>query len=326
MENKITTMPMLNFYHLANQIFNSYQNEDYDKALELSLKAHENFTKHHNLTGYWITKAYSRLGEKDKALDYLREWSEEGYWIKPNRLENDQDLKTIRETDDFNRIKEISKKRYEKAKSKAKAKYEVITPDNYSIFEEYPFILAIHWRASTMDEFARYYKSTVNSKGLILGSVQSSQPCGVNQFCWDDYEKARAEIKDDFHKINNEYRIDKNKIILSGASQGGRLSIEIALKRLINVKGFISVIPYLPEIKEYKHALEDMSNKISSLKGVIITGDKDISYNTTTKLKEEMEKAGLQSKLDVIEGMGHTIPKDFPKRIKDAIDFIYSEG
>jgi predicted esterase len=319
-------MPILNFYHLANQIHNSYQNKNYKKALILSLKAHENFTKHHNLTGYWITKAYSRLGEKDKALDYLREWSEEGYWIKPESLENDYDLKAIKDTHDYKQILENSKKRFEEARLKAKAKYKVITPDNYSIFEEDPFILAIHWRASTMDEFARYYKSIVESKGLILGSVQSSQPCGVNQFCWDDYEKAREEIKEDFHKINDEYRIDKDKTILSGASQGGKLSIEISMKGLIKVKGFISVIPYLPEIKEYKHDLENMSNKINSLKGVIITGDKDISYNNTIKLKEEMEKAGLQCKLDVIERMGHTIPKGFPKLLKDAIDFIYSEG
>ncbi len=316
-------MPILNFYQLADQIFSSYQNREYDKALQLSLKAHDNFSKHHNLTGHWIAKAYSHKEEKDKALKYLKEWSDEGYWIKPDRLENDTDFNSIKDSKEFRQILEISKNRHEEAQAKASPKYTVFTPDNYSAFEEYQFLMAIHWRAGTMDEFAKYYKGIVEDKEFILASVQSSQPCGVNQFCWDDYDKAQNEIKNNFLKISNEYRIDNDKVILSGASQGGKLCIGLALKGLIISKGFISVIPYIPEIDSYIQILGNMKEDTYKTKGFIITGDKDISYDNTIKLIQKMKQAGIRCKMEVIEGMGHTVPMDFPKRLKNAVDFIF---
>ncbi|MFW5799186.1 MAG: alpha/beta hydrolase [Spirochaetota bacterium] len=316
-------MAIMNFYVTAQKIMELQEEGKYKEALDLTLKAHKNFTKQHNRTGYWLACLYSKLDDKGNAIQSLREWINEGYWTSPKTLSKETDLDNIRNTEEFKKIIEINKKRFEEEKKYAKPEVSVIIPKSYSKDDLYPLLIAIHWRGSNIEEFSHYYKDVVIEEETVLGVVQSSQLCGDNMYCWDDYDKAKQEIEEHYDKIMSEYSVNNDDVILSGASQGGKLSIELALEDIIECRGFISVIPYLPDINDYTDKIAQAVKK--GIKAVIITGDKDISYENTIELSKKMKDAGMDFKLFVKKNMGHTIPSDFKSLLKTSIDFIMND-
>lgn len=95
-----------------------------------------------------------------------------------------------------------------------------------------------------------------------------------------------------WYPIETTYKIDKDNIVVGGFSQGGDLSIDLALNQdNIPLKGFIALNPDKPE------KFNDESIKVAAqknTKGLIITGDKDSCYNAQKAMKQKFDEIGLQ--------------------------------
>ncbi|MEX0974385.1 MAG: hypothetical protein WD024_03405 [Bacillota bacterium] len=65
-----------------------------------------------------------------------------------------------------------------------------------------------------------------------------------DQYCWDDETRATADVEQAYARIVKECRFDADRVILGGASQGGRLAILAALRgESVRSRGFIVVVP-----------------------------------------------------------------------------------
>ncbi len=113
-------------------------------------------------------------------------------------------------------------------------------------------------------------------------------------------------------------------MILAGASQGGRIAIELALKSdLLPCRGFIAVVPAIREPEEL--AVRGKGAGKRGLRGWILTGEHDYFRPGAERLCELLQKKGTPCNLAVIPRLGHDFPDDFGTRLTAAVRFVLGE-
>ncbi|AZR74607.1 hypothetical protein BBF96_15225 [Anoxybacter fermentans] len=313
-------MGNITFNTLQKQIFDYYGKSEFREALEVAKLALENFPEKMSRISYWIACLYCRLGEIEEAIKTLKSAVEKGCWWAPQILLNDWDLKPIHDRDEFKNILSESEKLYAIAQSKTKAELLIFTPEEYTQSQPIPLFFSIHWRQGNARSFADYWKTTVLGRGFMLALPQSSQVCGIDEFCWDDQALAKKDILEMYAKIRRDYTIKFDQTIIAGASQGGKLAIDLVLNDEIPSKGFIAVMPAIGDVEEYVPLIESAAKR--GIKGCIVIGDNDYFYPRVMELYAEIQKRNLPCKLMVEKRLGHSFPEDFYIKLTSAIDFI----
>ena len=266
-------------------------------------------------TARWRASLLSALGEKDEALKALAAALSRGNWWPSRSLLEEEALKPLQKTEGFAAICQECERQEMLAQTRAKPELFLIPPNG----PHDSVLFAIHWWGSDALSFGEHYRDALRDSNFLLALPQSSQVCGPNKFCWDDRELAIKELKEAYVRATISFLPEDT--ILSGASQGGSLSMLLALRGEIPAQGFISVVPYLPEIETYISLLKDGAKK---MRGVIMTGSLDLSYSKTLELRRAMEEAGISLRLFVQEELGHDFPGDFATKLKESLTFILS--
>jgi predicted esterase len=140
-------------------------------------------------------------------------------------------------------------------------------------------------------------------------------------FGWTDRERARKELAAHWEKLKSEKRVDPKQVILAGASQGGALAIELTLTgEPIPALGFIGVAPAIRDPK----GLAELAKKVAKrgVKGIVITGEYDHFRSAAEAFSFHAQEAGLRCMLEVVPGLGHDFPDDFPSRLKKGLRFL----
>jgi predicted esterase len=179
-------------------------------------------------------------------------------------------------------------------------------------------MLALHWYTGTGPEFIERFRSAADDLGFLLASAQSSQMCAKDQYCWDDQAEGEAEVSGALASLRASHRFDADRVILAGASQGGRLAIAMSLA--LPLCGFIAVVPAVRGVEEFAAHVESAAER--GVKGYIIAGEKDYFLAGTEKLQRFLDSNGVSCRIEVVEGMAHTFPKDFPERLARAARFV----
>jgi len=119
--------------------------------------------------------------------------------------------------------------------------------------------------------------------------------------------------------IGQNYKINVNRIYISGFSGGGRVSSMVAVDYAHLFKGaiFNSGVNFWGKEKPKRY------DEIKKNYYVFITGTKDFNLRDTKKVYNAYKKAGIPNiKLMVIPFMSHEQPR--PKKYEEAINFLDS--
>ena len=311
------------FYNLQKQIFELYNLGKYRDALTLAEKAAAGFPGKDDRTTYWKACLRSRLGELGEALQVLNEATRRGLWWSEEALKTETDLDPVRERPEFKiflaecvRMKHI-------ADRTAKPELTVLTPNDYSPREVRPVMIALHPRGEDFEDFVRLWRHAL-SKGVIVAFPRSSQLLTSHSRCWDDLARSEREVADVYSQLNSTYKLDKEKMILSGFSQGATLAIYLALKKRLRVRGFIAVAPASTVIPSHSEEFASFvkAARVPGLKGWLLVGDKDRFFERVSVLYSSMKQSGLRSEYNVEPGLGHNYPDDFAVKLGRAVDFV----
>lgn len=303
------------FVELQKEIFHLFEQEKYNKVHSLIEKVQEEFPERLDKTIFWKACVYSKQGNPQKAIAVLEEGLNKGIWWNPLTLIYDEDLRNLQNIEKFKMIVNRCQEILNNLKRTSKPQLFIYGNDksNTGIF-------SLHWRGSNVKDFAPYWFDNELLDQFLFGFPQSSQIFGYNAYCWDNKDIAVEEITTLFKRFKEKY--NSKQEIIAGASQGGRLAIELSLYgNILETKGFIAVIPSIQDVTALENLL--VGNK-STIKGCIITGDQDPFYNKTVELVKIFEKNNLQCKFIVKEGLGHFFPADFTDLLRYAIEFILS--
>jgi predicted esterase len=236
-------------------------------------------------------------------------------------LLDDPDLKPLQDFEEYIQVIKQCKSKLSEAAASVKPE-SLILKQNGKMNKSMPLIYSLHWRGENIKRFSQYWNIEGLRNANIFAFPQSSQVHGFNEYCWDNNEVAEVEVINSLEKIVHELSLEDNNVILAGASQGGKLALELALnnEKIANLKGFILVVPSIREIGKYEELIDKA--KARGIKGYIITGDQDYFYSSVTEIQNLFLKKAFPCELFVKEGMGHFFPDNFKTILPRAINYI----
>ena len=271
-------------------------------------------------TSYWRACLHSVLGETHEALDVLKDAVDRGAWWSDVTLRNEVDLASVRDLPEFQTILRVCADLNAAAAGKSRPELVILQPNRVEGASLPALLLALHSRGATAQAFARNWEPAVDS-GVMVAIPQSSQMCASDQYCWDDEAKAAVEVEQVYARVAKECRFDPDRVVLAGASQGGRLAIQTCLRGgTFSSRGFIVVVPALRDVSEFGALSRAAADR--GVRGYMVVGDKDRFYQGACDLHEAMKASGLPCFLDVRQGMGHRFPPDFSDILPRALEFV----
>ncbi len=302
------------FVERQKELFSSFKAGDMNEVLALIQQIKLEFPERLEKIRFWETCAYSILGKAQAAVAALQEGLKEGIWWNPYILTADPDLRNLQTHDGFKKIVEQCEEIFSTQKENATCELFV-----YGNRQSEIGILCMHARGTNVKDSAPYWLHEKDEQSYLFGFPQSSQVFGYQAYCWDDQEIALKEVEQahkEFHKVSH-----IRSQIIGGASQGGKLAIELSLsKALPGIKGFIAVMPAIKNVAAIEALLKE--NDYSDLKGYIIIGDQDPFYQNTLDLMAILKAKKIDCQLIVKEGLGHFFPDDFSNMLTEAVAYI----
>jgi predicted esterase len=125
-----------------------------------------------------------------------------------------------------------------------------------------------------------------------------------------------------FHldQVRRNYRIDAQRIVVAGMSQGGGLAALAGLSPKIQAAGSISVATWWENTASFDQAAK--RGKIS--RAYFVTGLKDQSLERSREIQAVLKDHHIPVEEEVHLFLGHDFPPDFDKSLENAFKFIFS--
>lgn len=317
-------MTLDNFHSYTRRIFALHGARKFQEALAVAEEAAERFPDRSSRTAFWIACLECRIGRPTHALAVLEEALGKGDWWDPHILRSDPDLQPLAAWQGFDGLLSECERRRRTAQTASSRALLVEEPA--ALDGPAPALMALHWRGGSASESARFWGSAT-AAGLILALAQSSQVCERDRYGWDDRAVADTDGAVLYAELVSGYPVDRSRLLLGGASQGGALAIAWTLRpEPFGARGFVAVIPSIRELGGLVN-IQELEPLIPSaaargVRGWILTGERDYSRHHVERLHEALIDGGLECRLEVIAGLGHDFPDEFDARLLEAIAFV----
>lgn len=296
--------------------------ETQQAAYDLMTEGFAYFPEQANLLYNWRYCAAALLGKPDLALQIMQEGLDAGFWWGEDVLRNDDDLKSLQDLPEFNRLVEISEKRRQSAQAASKPLALTLPPPTDTT-PPYPLLLALHGNAANAQGSVEYWESAVD-QGWLTALLQSSQINMPDRYVWNDLKLGAQEIEAHYQELSKNQQIDPARIVVGGFSKGGEMAIWLALKEIFPLTGFIAVNPggpFIQDIEQWKPMLEECKT-LTDFRGFFLVGEKDASIDNIKALHELLNAHGLTNELVVAPEIGHNFPNYFNKTLAKALEFV----
>ena len=264
-----------------------------------------------------------RLGDLDESLKALTYGLDHGIWYgKYTFLDPAWD--SMKEHPGWAAVSSLNEEAKARDALEVKPRMEVVLPAGYDPARRYPLFLALHGGGENVDLFMPNWTSPGLGREFIVAFPQSTQLIAMDGYNWtEDVDLSLKEIREGFEKVVDEYSVDTDQVIIGGFSSGGVASLEVVLKGVIPVQGFVVLCPAMPEnfsAEEARAASE------RGVRGTILTTEMDGRVDQQKEMSAIMEEVGLSHEFHVSPDIGHWYPDDLSERIDRAIAQIRGEG
>jgi predicted esterase len=269
----------------------------------------------HVKTWFWQACMLSQLGDTAEAVAALRAGLGEGHWWSPRQLDGDADLDPIRADPGFQAVREECSARFELKNAVSRPQCMVLAPS--SATWEPRSLFLIHGRGDTASHFAARWEELVN-EGWTLIVPQSSQAYDSMGFCWDDMDQARRELHSHLDDSRRKRGIETDGMVIAGASQGGRLALELAHESAVP---WLCVIPSFPP----GYDASPMTGVPSRTRGAFLLGERDPAGFGARQVIRALESGGVHVAVSVMKDVGHDLSEDFAALAAGVLHALSSE-
>jgi predicted esterase len=303
------------FYQRAEEMFALYFQRRYADALTVTERLAREFPAEEATTDYWRICLLAVDGRRQAALSSMSQSLARGMWWSEEQLRADPDLASLQGNPDFERLVIICRERHA-AQSRVAPQLLIRRPEGAG---PHPLLIALHGRGSSPAKEFHWWEPALGA-GWLLALPQPSQLGSPKSYVWDDIEQSQQEIVGHCAGLMDKYPVDGRRVVVAGFSQGARLAIEMSLKGLLPVCGFMAVSPG----KVVADSLDEWmaAGPPPALRGRIVAGTRDAGYPLVSTVHQRLEAAGISCELDVHEGVGHAYPPDFGNVLERALSFF----
>lgn len=305
-------MEPMTFQGLIDELFRLYPQGKYAEALESIEQQADRFPEQSARITFWRMCLLSLSGRVDDTISVFRQGLDAGLWWR-NDVFNDPDLNAVRDLPEFQRLIAESQKKNEEARTQIERDYAFLVPDEPPS-GKYPLLIALHGRNGNRHSNLTEWE-TARQKGWLVLSPQSTQALFPGSYCWDDPAQGIADLLFYQDQISQKYRIDFQRMIIAGFSQGSGTAIYTALKGNLPVRGFIGIGTWWTDPSEFAFEKKDV-------RGYFITGEKDHTLDCAREIQDTLRRHGVQFLEEIHPELGHEFPPDFEGSFDQAIKFI----
>ncbi len=306
-------MEQMTFRELTNQMMSLYMEGKFAEALQLVEQNAGRFSEQSARTTFWKMCLLSRCGRVDDTLTLFQQGlaSSDLWWAENQFL--DPDFDAVRDLPEFKRLMAVSQKKYEEARRHIQRDQAILLPEPPAS-GKYPLLIALHGRNGNKDSDLAQWE-VARQKGWLVLSCQSTQPLFPGSYCWDDPAEGLADLLFYYGQLSQKYRIDPQRVIVAGFSQGGGMSIYTALKGNLAVRGFIGVATWWANANELACERRD-------IRGYFVVGEKDHILGRAREIQSALRSNNVPFGEEVHADLAHAFPADFGSSFEKAIKFI----
>jgi hypothetical protein len=307
------------FDDLQERVFALYAERRFEEIRRLLDGAVERFPNRPSRITFWQACIDSLLGDPRLALERLNRGAEGGLFWPANWLETDPDLTAARALAGYEEMVEAVRRSTERANANRRERPEVLlfAPEagpvqglliGLHMYERSAAESGVHWRPAT-------------AMGLVVVVPESTQVSGDGEPAWTDPAVTARAIRLAREEALDLYPDAVAATVLGGASQGGGRAAEIALTGSpFPCRGLVAVVSAYPDLPDVPATARDAAAR--GLHAYLLTGDLDTTRDQVEHLYDELMAGGVHAELDVVPGLRHEFPDDFPERLRSAIGFI----
>lgn len=301
------------FRRVTDELFRLYREGQFASALEMVEAKSASFPEQAARITFWRICLLSLCGRKDEALAALAQGLEADLWWHESQF-GDSDLDSIRDLPAFKDLTARSQERWTAECTRVKPARTLLIPAGAG---PYPLLIALHGYSGDKDSNLEYWDAAHRQGWLVL-SPQSRQPLYPGAYFWDAPGPGIVDILFHLEEIRRGYRIDPERIIVAGFSQGSGMAILAALSPQVPARGFISAGTWWDEVD----AISSAAKGAKPVRGYFITGLKDHTLERTRQIQAVLKENHIPFEDEVHPDLGHEFPPDFEESLTKAMNFI----
>ena len=315
---------------LREDFGNAYRAKDWPKAIEAQQELLDLAPKN-SIYAYNLACAYSRNSDADNAAKWLVKAAKNGF-SEVRLIETDDDFDSIRESPGYktalSTIKDNQKHVFASVKSRfLKRDLLIILPPEYDENIPAPLIVALHGGGSRPEYIIRGWTTVAAQMGAILVAPQAVYRLErTTGYSWikpgDEYpDESDYLVRLTLDLIEERYKIDKERTILTGFSQGGFMAHAVGGRLPYEFAGVIPMgCPYIPAIDRPTAPTGNRPPRF-----YFMVGEHDSVIRQTRKAAEDFTTAGFDVKLRVYPEVAHTFPRNTIEELNEAVDYVLGQ-
>jgi len=278
---------------------------EHDAALGLALEARDLLPERAAATWLWVAAAQARSGRHDEALATVEEAAKRDLtW----RLAAYESLEPIRDHPRFLAAMEVTRARlrYYGAKPAVRTWAPVDDPGRA------PLLLCLPGANASPRQFEDLAPGLA-AAGWTVVCGQSSQPTAPGLGCWDDPERADADLEA-FLRLAPAHRPED--VAVAGFSQGASVAVRAALGGRAPL-GFVALAPvFSPRDRK---DLSNIAPSASRVRGIMWLGDRDPWLSAAREASETLRSASHDVEFEVTPGRGHSFSWEMTAMVPELL-------
>jgi predicted esterase len=308
---------------VARRFAAAYEAQDWPRAIELGRKLHE-LAPREPAHAYNVACCYALSGARDEALAWVKKAAELGF-SDAELVRNDPDLKRLHGSPEFEsavaRIEENQAEAHQDLAARAARSAPILlAPRAADPSKPAILIIALHPYGRTAADAVAVWRALAAEHGAVLAAPQAFNKTG-DGYQWGDTEQAEALVDAAIDKARASYKIDEQRIVLTGFSQGGMMAYNLAARHPERFRGVIPVAG----LYEKSVGARLKSASLKKPKFFIMVGAEDRVVESNREAARDLAGAGAPTELAVYEGVGHAFPRNRDAELRKALRFVLED-
>jgi predicted esterase len=305
---------MAEYRSVLDAVMPLYLDGRYDDALRL-VRASSGSRSHHADTAHLAACLLSLGGDPAGAVAELQAALDAGQWWDRQVLEDDDDLAAAAEVSGWAQLVDASAQRCAAAQGDPVPAPVVLRPQGKPTL----LLVALHGAGSDGADTAPRWGAAVDD-GALLVAPYSSHRTTPTRRSWPDLMVGGHDVERALADVQLPGDVP---IVLGGASAGARQAMLMTLTaNPLAPQRFLVVGPALDRIELDPGTVRRAGER--GVRGHVVLGADDEGYAAVTAKVAQLSDAGVATTLDVVEGLGHDYPDDFPERLRAELPRLVS--
>jgi predicted esterase len=243
-------------------------------------------------------------------------------WSDLRMLEGDPDLASLRGLAGYPPILEAARANHAAEVAGFAAKLDaapplLLFPTRESGDAPVPLIVALHPFGGTAEWMAEKWKPVAEELGAVLALPRAVLPVGAEAdgFQWGDVDQANLVVERALGLLAKELegraiRIDPERTLLTGFSQGGYMALNLSRSRARHFRRVLAIAGrYTPEA--FLPAAEGAADPYV----ILLVGEEDRELASNRAADQDLAKRGVGHLLRTYPNVGHAFPPDHVREL-----------